>query len=104
MNKLAIIPIFFLTMCGTAPVIDPPAHACSPRLDGKPTYCPDERDLILKPVELPKEQLKGEIERNATTPSDAINNALMEFNNGSNDPTKSEELLQLPSYRDQPSG
>ena len=128
MNKLAIIPIFFLTMCGTAPVTDPPAHACSPRLDGKPTYCPDERDLILKPVELPKEQLKGEIdiynphhwqsiqmmfqrnmrkgeiERNATTPSDAINNALMEFNNGSNDPTKSEELLQLPSYRDQPSG
>ena len=27
MNKLAIIPIFFLTMCGTAPVTDPPAHA-----------------------------------------------------------------------------
>ena len=128
MNKLAIIPIFFLTMCGTAPVTTP-AQACSPRLDGKPTYCPDEKDLILvKPVELPKEQLKGEIdiynphhwqsiqmmfqrnmrkgeiERNATTPSDAINNALMEFNNGSNDPTKSEELLQLPSYRDQPSG
>ena len=131
MNKLAIIPIFFLTMCGTAPVIDPPAHACSPRLDGEPTYCPDpnDKDLILvKPVEIPKEQLKGEIdiynphhwqsiqmmfqrnmrkgeiERNATTPSDAINNALIEFNNGSNDPTKSEELLQLPSYRDQPSG
>ena len=131
MNKLAIIPIFFLTMCGTAPVTDPPAHACSPRLDGKPTYCPDERDLILVPrdkVTLPREAAqgeiditspyhlqslqmmfqrnmrKGEIERNATTPSDAINNALMEFNNGSNDPTKSEELLQLPSYRDQPSG
>ena len=122
MNKLAIIPIFFLTMCGTAPVIDPPAHACSPRLDGKPTYCPDEKDLILvKPVELPKHQLKGEIdvynphhwqsiqmmfqrnvrkgqiEKNATLPSDAINNALMEFNYGSNDPTESEELLQLPS-------
>ena len=26
MNKLAIIPIFFLTMCGTAPVT-PPAEA-----------------------------------------------------------------------------
>ena len=131
MNKLAIIPIFFLTMCGTAPVTDPPAHACSPRLDGKPTYCPDERDLILVPrdkVTLPREAAqgeiditspyhlqslqmmfqrnmrKGQIERNATTPSDAINNALMEFNNGSNDPTKSEELLQLPSDRDQPSG
>ena len=124
MNKLAIIPIFFLTMCGTAPVTDPPAHACSPRLDGKPTYCPDERDLILLPREEAKGEIditnpyhfqslqmmfqrnmrKGQIEKNATLPSDAINNALMEFNNGSNDPTKSEELLQLPSHRDQPSG
>ena len=102
MNKLAIIPIFFLTMCGTAPITDPPAHACSPRLDGKPTNCP--KDLILvKPVELPKEQLKGEIdiynphhwqsiqmmfqrnmrkgqiEKTATRPSDAINSALDEF-------------------------
>ena len=124
MNKLAIIPIFFLTMCGTAPITDPPAHACSPRLDGKPTYCPDERDLILVPrdrVTLPREEARGEIditspyhlqslqlmfqrnmrkgqiEKNATLPSDAINNALMEFNYGSNDPTESEELLQLPS-------
>ena len=121
MNKLAIIPIFFLTMCGTAPVVDPPAHACSPRLDGKPTYCPDERDLVLKRVELPKQELKGEIdiynphhwqsiqlmfqrnkrkgeiERNATTPTDAINRALMEFEYGSNGSTESQELLQLPS-------
>ena len=124
MNKLAIIPIFFLTMCGTAPVIDPPAHACSPRLDGKPTYCPDERDLILIPRQEVKGEVdiynphhwqslqmmfqrnvrKGEIEKNATQPADAINNALIEFNNGSNDPTKSEELLQLPSDRDQSSG
>ena len=96
MKKLAIIPIFFLTMCGTAPITDPPAHACSPRLDGKPTYCPDERDLILKPVELPKEQLKGEIERNATLPSDAINNALDDFwevQNGSDGSTEQEKLL-----------
>ena len=123
MNKLAIIPIFFLTMCGTAPVVDPPAHACSPRLDGKPTYCPDERDLILVPrdkVTLPREEAKGEIditspyhlqslqmmfqrnarrtrmEQNATLPSDAINNALDSFweqEHGSNGSTKSEELL-----------
>ena len=124
MNKLAIIPIFFLTMCGTAPITDDPAHACSLPLDGSPANCPDERDLILIPRQEVKGEVdiynphhwqsiqmmfqrnmrKGEIERNATTPSDAINNALMEFNNGSNDPTKSEELLQLPSYRDQPSG
>jgi len=120
MNKLVLLlPLFFITMCGEAPVT-PPAQACSPRLDGKPTYCPDERDLILKPVELPKEQLKGEIdiynphhwqsiqmmfqrnvrkgqiEQNATIPSDAINNALDSFweqEHGSNGSTKSEELL-----------
>ena len=121
MNKLAIIPIFFLTMCGTAPVVDPPAHACSPRLDGESTHCPDERDLVLKRVELPKQELKGEIdiynphhwqsiqlmfqrnkrkgeiEKNATTPTDAINKALMEFEYGSNGSTKSQELLQLSS-------
>ena len=97
MNKLLILPLFFLTMCGTAPITDPPAHACSPRLDGKPTNCPDERDLILVPKPLiPREELKGEIdiyepmhwhqmqmmfqknarrtrmEQNATLPSDAI--------------------------------
>ena len=120
MNKLAIIPIFFLTMCGTAPITDPPAHACSPRLDGQPTNCPDERDLILKPVELPKEQLKGEIdiynpdhwqsiqmmfqrnirkgqiEKNATKPGDAINNALVDFmeaQDGSDGSTEQEKLL-----------
>ena len=119
MNKLAIIPIFFLTMCGTAPITDPPAHACSPRLDGQPTNCP--KDLILvKPVELPKEQLKGEIdiynphhwqsiqmmfqrnvrkgqiEKNATKPGDAINNALVDFmeaQDGSDGSTKQEKLL-----------
>ena len=94
------------------------AQACSPRLDGKPTYCPDERDLILVPrdkVTLPREEAKGEIditspyhlqslqmmfqrnmrrgqiERNATLPSDAINNALDSFweqEHGSNGSTK----------------
>ena len=117
MNKVFIIlPLFLLTMCSDAPVT-PPAHACSPRLDGKPTYCPDERDLIL----IPREQAKGEvdvwninhwhqlqmmfernmykdrIEKQATRPSDAINSALTEFKYGSDDTTQSEELLQLPS-------
>ena len=101
MNKLAIIPIFFLTMCGTAPITDPPAHAQEV----------DDRDLIM----IPKQELKGEIdiydpshwqqiqmmfqrnvkkgqiERNATLPSDAINNALDNFweqQNGSNGSTE----------------
>ena len=115
MIKYLALPLI-LVGC-TAPVTDPPAHACSPRLDGKPTYCPDERDLILLPREEAKGEIditnpyhfqslqmmfqrnvrKGQIEKNATLPSDAINNALMEFNYGSNDPTESEELLQLPS-------
>ena len=125
MNKLAIIPIFFLTMCGTAPVVDPPAHACSPRLNGKPTYCPP-IPVPPKPL-LPKEDIRGEIdiynpmhwhqmqtmflrnerreniEKNATTPTDAINKALMEFENGSNGSTESQELLQLPSDGDKSS-
>ena len=116
MNKFLILP-FILVGC-TAPITDPPAHACSPRLDGKPTYCPDE--LIL-----PREELRGEldvlnveqwndihhmfirnqrreqIEKNMTPPADAINNALAEFNYGSNGSTESEELLQLPSNGDQ---
>ena len=116
MNKLAIIPIFFLTMCGTAPITDPPAHACSLPLDGSPANCPDERDLIL----IPRQELRGEvdmynpnhwhqlnmmfqrnmnkgrIEKTATKPDDAINNALDDFweqKDGSNGSTKSEELL-----------
>ena len=126
MIKYLAIPLI-LVGC-TAPVTDPPAHACSPRLDGKPTYCPDERDLILVPrdkVTLPREEAKGEIditspyhlqslqmmfqrnmrkgqiEKNATLPSDAINKALAEFNYGSNGSTESEELLQLPSNGNQ---
>ena len=69
MNKLAIIPLFFLSMCGTAPVTDPPAHACSPRLDGGFTICPNPDDPfpdpkpIVKPKPLiPKEELRGEID------------------------------------------
>ena len=118
MNKLAIIPLFFLSMCGTAPVTDPPAHACSPRLDGGLTICPDPDSPLPKPKPiLPKQQLKGEIdiynpmhwhqmqmmfirnerrnkiEQSATQPADAINKALTEFNYGSDDPTESEELL-----------
>ena len=99
MNKLLILPLFFLTMCGTAPITDPPAHACSLPLDGSPANCPDERDLIL----IPRQELKGEIdiyeprhwqqiqmmfqrninkgriEQTATKPSDSIDQALLEF-------------------------
>ena len=122
MNKLAIIPIFFLTMCGTAPVT-PPAQACSPPLDGSDFTCPpwdvELDDLKPKPL-IPKKELKGEIdiyepmhwyqmqmmfqrnarrtriEQNATSPSDAINSALddfMEAQYGSDGSTEQEKLL-----------
>ena len=116
MNKLVLLlPLFFITMCGEAPVT-PPAGACSLPLDGSPANCPDERDLIL----IPRQELKGEvdiynpdhwvqmqmmfqrnmrkgqIERNATLPSDAINSALddfMEAQYGSDGSTEQEKLL-----------
>ena len=99
MIKYLAIPLI-LVGC-TAPVTDPPAHACSPRLDGEPTYCPP-----IDEVFLPREEMRGEIDiwnphhfirmeqmfiRNArrteiektmTQPEDAINKALMEYLNG----------------------
>ena len=122
MIKYLAIPLI-LVGC-TAPVTDPPAHACSPRLDCRPTICPPFDDDYLPPKQKPliqKEELRGEIdiynpmhwhqmqtmfqrntrrnqiEQNATLPSDAINSALAEFNYGSNDTTEQEELLQLQS-------
>ena len=98
MNKFLILPLI-LVGC-TAPVTDPPAHACSPRLDGEPTYCPP-----IDEVFLPRENIRGEIdiwnphhfihmqsmfmrnakrneiEKNMTQPDDAINKALMEYLN-----------------------
>ena len=116
MNKLVLLlPLFFITMCGEAPVT-PPAGACSLPLDGSPANCPDERDLIFLKREEPKGEIdvtnphhwqslqmmfqrnmrKGQIERNATLPSDAINSALddfMEAQYGSDGSTKQEKLL-----------
>ena len=120
MNKLLILPMFFLTMCGTAPVT-PPAQACSPRLDGEPTFCPPPDYIPPKPKPtIPRQELKGEIdiyepmhwyqmqmmfirnerrkriEENMTLPSDAINSALddfMEAQYGSDGSTEQEKLL-----------
>ena len=117
-NKYIILPLI-LVGC-TAPVTDPPAHACSPRLDGGLTICPDP-DIVLEPKPLlPKEEIRGEIdiyepmhwhqmqmmfqrnarrtrmEQNATKPSDAINNALDNFwevQDGSDGSTEQEKLL-----------
>ena len=104
MIKYLAIPLI-LVGC-TAPVTDPPAHAQEV----------DERDLIFLKREEPKGEIdisnpyhlqslqlmfqnnvrKGQIEKNATLPSDAINNALDDFwevQNGSDGSTEQEKLL-----------
>ena len=91
MNKLLIIPMFFLTMCGTAPVT-PPAGAFELEVDE------DHWNNVYKAIEYIK---TNEREKNMTDPEDAINKALAEFNYGSNGSTESEELLQLPSNGNQ---
>ena len=93
MNKLLIIPMFFLTMCGTAPVT-PPAGAFE--LEVEESHW----DKVYHAIEYIK---RGQREKNMTQPDDAINRALAEFNNGGNDTTESEELLQLPSDGDKQS-
>ena len=56
MIKYLVIPLI-LVGC-TAPVTDPPAHACSLPLDGSPANCPD----TLDDIKLPRKELKGEVD------------------------------------------
>ena len=91
MNKLAIIPIFFLTMCGTAPITDDPAHAFELEIEES------QWNHVYHAIEYIK---RGQREKTMTDPSDAINSALAEFNYGSNDTTEQKELLQLQSHGD----
>ena len=86
MNKILILPLFFLTMCGTAPVT-PPAGAFELVIEES------QWDYVYDAIEYIKQ---GQRERKMTDPSDAINNALDSFweqEHGSNGSTKSEELL-----------
>ena len=93
MSKLAIIPVFFLTMCGTAPVT-PPAGAFELVVEES------HWDKVYHAIEYIK---RGQREKNMTQPEDAINRALMEFEYGSNGSTEAQELLQLPSDGNKPS-
>ena len=83
MTKFILLP-FILVGC-TAPITDPPAHANLEQ---------DYNTLMIwarKNVEYERNKVRVEgIE-------DDIYKALMEFENGSDDTTKLEELLQLPS-------
>ena len=89
MNKFIILPLI-LVGC-TAPVTDPPAHAFELEIEES------QWNYVYDAIEYIK---RGERERTMTDPSDSINKALMEFNNGSNGSTEQKELLQLPSDGD----
>ena len=52
MIKKIILLSIILGGCTTPP--DPPAYACSPRLDGEPTYCPPPDYIPPKPKPNPK--------------------------------------------------
>ena len=70
MNKLVIIPIFFLTMCGTAPITDDPAHAFE--LEVEESQWQHVYDAI--------EYIKaGQREKTMTNPTDSIDSALADF-------------------------
>ena len=90
MIKYLAIPLI-LVGC-TAPVTDPPAHAFEVVVEEQ------HWDHVYRAIEYIK---AGQREKKMTDPEDVINKALMEFENGSNGSTESEELLQLPSNGDQ---
>ena len=86
MNKLLILPLFFLTMCGTAPVT-PPAGAFELVVEES------HWDKVYHAIEYIK---RGQREKTMTDPSDAINSALDDFwevQNGSDGSTEQEKLL-----------
>ena len=70
MNKLAIIPIFFLTMCGTAPITDDPAHAFELEIEES------QWNYVYSAIEYIK---AGQREKTMTKPSDSIDSALADF-------------------------
>ena len=86
MNKLIILPLFFLTMCGTAPVT-PPAGAFELEIEES------QWNYVYDAIEYIKQ---GQREIKMTDPSDAINSALDDFwevQNGSDGSTEQEKLL-----------
>ena len=86
MNKLLILPLFFLTMCAPAPVT-PPAGAFELEIEES------QWNHVYDAIEYIKQAQR---ERKMTDPSDAINSALddfMEAQYGSDGSTEQEKLL-----------
>ena len=127
--SVSLLGVIACTFIG-AGYFAPKAEACSPRLDGEPTYCPSWDDVILRdppdqPItkeptldysngQMETEEFRWdagtliqklrdwESEKNRTPAEDSINNALanLEWNYGSDDPTEQEKLLQFSSNGD----
>ena len=88
MNKLLILPLFFLTMCAPAPVT-PPAGAFELEIEES------QWNYVYDAIEYIKQ---GQREKKMTDPSDAINSALEDFwevQNGSDGSTEQKKLLLL---------
>ena len=86
MNKLLILPLFFLPMCAPAPVT-PPAGAFELEIEES------QWNYVYDAIEYIKQ---GQREKKMTDPSDAINSALddfMEAQYGSDGSTEQEKLL-----------
>ena len=86
MNKLLILPLFFLTMCAPAPVT-PPAGAFELEIEES------QWNYVYDAIEYIKQ---GQREKKMTDPSDAINSALddfMEAHYGSDGSTEQKKLL-----------
>ena len=86
MNKLLILPLFFLTMCAPAPVT-PPAGAFELEIEES------QWNYVYDAIEYIKQ---GQKEKKMTDPSDAINSALddfMEAQYGSDGSTEQKKLL-----------
>ena len=86
MNKILLVPLFFLTMCAPAPVT-PPAGAFELEIEES------QWNYVYDAIEYIKQ---GQRERKMTDPSDAINSALDNFwevQNGSDGSTEQEKLL-----------
>ena len=89
MNKFILLPLI-LVGC-TAPVTHPPANAFELEIEES------QWNHVYNAIEYIK---RGEREKTMSDPSDSINKALMEFNNGSNGSTEQKELLQLSGDKD----
>ena len=83
--------LFALTMCAPAPVT-PPAEANDIMQDYNTLM-----EFARRNVQYERRQ------RKLQTLDEDIYSAILEYYNGSNDPTESEELLQLPSDGDKQS-